>query len=156
MRRPLVPALALVLALGACSSEAPTTGSPEQPAATGAGTLQDGGSQASAPEPGSDLDVEEFAAAMERPEAVVLDVRTPAEFESGHLPGALNVDATAPDFDDRLAELDQDVPYAVYCASGNRSGVAMQQMLTSGFDDVVHLAGGIGAWRQADRPVTGE
>ena len=45
---------------------------------------------------------------------VLLDVRTPGEFASGHLDGALSIDVQAADFDARVAELDPDAAYVVY------------------------------------------
>ncbi|MDO9590965.1 MAG: rhodanese-like domain-containing protein, partial [Microcella sp.] len=56
------------------------------------------------------------------PGTIVIDVRTPAEFASGHLEGAINIDVQSADFDSRISELDADGTYFVYCRSGNRSG----------------------------------
>jgi rhodanese-related sulfurtransferase len=86
---------------------------------------------------------------------VVLDIRTPEEFAGGHLPGAVNLDFYEPDFRQQLAELDRDVPYILYCRSGNRSGQARQMMQELGFADVVDVAGGIVAWQQAGLPLSG-
>ncbi len=73
--------------------------------------------------------------------AVVLDVRTPAEYASGHLEGAHNLDVFAADFDAKAAELDPAQPYLVYCRSGNRSAQAAARLGGLGFDDVVDLGG---------------
>lgn len=81
--------------------------------------------------------------------AVLLDVRTPAEFAAGHLQGAVNVDVESADFADRVAELDKGAAYAVYCRSGNRSQTAMATMSAAGFTDLADLAGGITAWVEA-------
>jgi rhodanese-related sulfurtransferase len=51
----------------------------------------------------------------------VIDVRTPAEFQSGCLNGAKNVDIEASDFDSKIAALDKKANYLVYCRSGHRS-----------------------------------
>ncbi|MCC2591897.1 rhodanese-like domain-containing protein [Tessaracoccus sp. OS52] len=69
--------------------------------------------------------------------ATVVDVRTPAEFDSGHLDGALNVDVSAPHFSSRISELPKDAVYVVYCRSGNRSAAAVEQMEELGFTDVI-------------------
>lgn len=98
---------------------------------------------------GSAVGVEAFQERVERDDVVVLDVRTPAEFAAGHLPDAININVESSDFAARVAELDEDATYAVYCQSGNRSGVAADQMVEAGFTDVVHLGGGIGAWQDA-------
>ena len=87
------------------------------------------------------------------PGAVVLDVRTAEEFAAGHLPNAFNVDFYQADFRERLAGLERDVPYLIYCRSGKRSGQAYELMMELGFSQVNDLSGGITAWRKADLPV---
>lgn len=114
-------------ALTACSS--PTTGSDQAASA--------------------DLDAAAFGELVARDGVVVLDVRTPGEYAEGHLPGAVNIDVEAADFGARIAELDPDATYAVYCRSGNRSAVALERMREAGFTDASHLLGGIGAWTAA-------
>lgn len=76
------------------------------------------------------------------PDAVILDVRTPEEYASGHLDGAVNLDVTDPRFWVELEELDSEAEYTVYCQSGNRSEVAVERMESVGFDGVQD-AGGI-------------
>lgn len=83
---------------------------------------------------------------------VVLDVRTPEEFAQGHLEGAVMLDFYEADFADRLAELDPNVPYLLYCRSGNRSGQTTAIMNDLGFTDVADVDGGILAWTQAGLP----
>lgn len=80
---------------------------------------------------------------------VVLDVRTPEEVAAGHLPGQRNIDFYDADFATQLDGLDKDVPYLVYCRSGNRSGTAVQQMRELGFTTIYELEGGVLAWEQA-------
>lgn len=67
---------------------------------------------------------------------MIIDVRTPAEFAGGHLDGAVNIDIQSPDFVNQIEALDRNGSYVVYCRSGNRSGMAMAQMLDMGFTDV--------------------
>ncbi|MEY2995893.1 MAG: hypothetical protein RLZ86_497 [Actinomycetota bacterium] len=67
---------------------------------------------------------------------MIIDVRTPAEFSGGHLDGAVNIDIQSPDFASQIDALDRNGSYVVYCRSGNRSGMAMAQMLDMGFTDV--------------------
>jgi rhodanese-related sulfurtransferase len=67
---------------------------------------------------------------------MIIDVRTPAEFSGGHLDGAVNIDIQSPDFTSQIEALDRNGSYVVYCRSGNRSGMAMAQMLDMGFTDV--------------------
>lgn len=84
---------------------------------------------------------------------VILDVRTPAEFDEAHIDGAILVDFNSPDFADEMAELDPDVPYVLYCRSGNRSAGARAVMDELGFVDVEDIDGGIIAWVDAGLPV---
>lgn len=84
---------------------------------------------------------------------VILDVRTPEEFAEGHLDGATMLDFYEPDFADRLAELDPDKSYLLYCRSGNRSGQTAALMEQLGFRDVADVDGGILAWTADGHPV---
>jgi rhodanese-related sulfurtransferase len=85
---------------------------------------------------------------------VVLDVRTPEEFAAGHLTGAIELDARSSTFADDLGDLARDVPYLVYCHSGNRSAAAVAAMRALGFTNVSELDGGIAAWQAAGYPVS--
>ncbi len=69
-----------------------------------------------------------------RPDDVVIDVRTPEEFAQGHLEGAINLDLTAPDFHEKIARLDPNRTYYLYCRSGNRSGLATQLLRERGLE----------------------
>lgn len=80
----------------------------------------------------------EVRRALGQPAAVLLDVRTPAEFAAGHLPGAQNLDFRAPDFAQQVARLTPQTPYILYCASGNRSSQAAIIMQEKGFRKVVN------------------
>jgi NADPH-dependent 2,4-dienoyl-CoA reductase/sulfur reductase-like enzyme/rhodanese-related sulfurtransferase len=94
---------------------------------------------------GTELD----AAGAPAPGTVLLDVRSPKEFDSGHLPGALNIAHTA--LRDRLDEVPAGVPVQVYCASGFRSYLALRVLRQSGWDDVRSLSGGLTTLR-LERP----
>ncbi|MDO5499555.1 MAG: rhodanese-like domain-containing protein [Propionibacteriaceae bacterium] len=133
----LLPISALA-GLTACAAE-----SPESSGSSGDGP----------PENGATLDADGFAAAVEQPDTVVLDVRSPEEYAQGHLPGAVNIDVNGADFEQRIAELDKTVPYAVYCRSGSRSATAVDIMAGQGFTSTYHLDGGIGAWTSSGRAV---
>ena len=126
--------LVVVLSLGGCSTATIATSGP---------------AVATVPAAGSSLAASEFAAASKLPDTVLLDVRTPAEFASGHLPGALNIDVESADFSKSIAALDRSKTYAVYCRSANRSKVAMTAMKRAGFTKLFDLAGGINAWQSA-------
>lgn len=80
---------------------------------------------------------------------VILDVRTPPEFDQGYLDGARNLDFYADDFAQQLAELPRDRAYLVYCRRGVRSRRTLALMQELGFTRVYNLAGGVHRW-QAD------
>lgn len=82
---------------------------------------------------------------------VVIDVRTPAETADGMLAGAMNISLEAGDFRDRIAALDRDGRYLLYCRTGNRSSQASIIMRDLGFTDVID-AGGYDALVAAGAP----
>jgi rhodanese-related sulfurtransferase len=87
------------------------------------------------------------------PGFIVLDVRTPAEFAAGHLPGAVNVDFRAADFETRASKLERSKSYLVYCRAGHRSGLALPILQRLGFTSLYHLEGGITEWQRERLPV---
>ncbi|MHA6247207.1 rhodanese-like domain-containing protein [Pontibacter sp. CAU 1760] len=89
----------------------------------------------------------------QQPEVVVLDVRTPGEFASGHLQNATLVDISAVDFSQRLQALDKSKTYLVYCAVGGRSRQAAQQMQQLGFKQVYDATEGFSSLKSAGVPV---
>jgi rhodanese-related sulfurtransferase len=94
-----------------------------------------------------DLSPNEFAESMKaHPEAILLDVRTPEEYESGHLPGSLNIDIRGFDFHEQIENLDPHKPYYVYCHAGSRSAAACRYMESKGFEELFNLKGGYSAW----------
>ncbi len=84
---------------------------------------------------------------------VILDVRTQEEFGEGHIEGAVMLDFYRDDFADELAKFDPDVPYVLYCRSGNRSSSARAIMADLGFQSVEDVDGGIVGWQAAGLPV---
>ena len=81
----------------------------------------------------------------------VLDVRTPAEYAEGHVPGAVNVphDQVV----SRLAEIPKDKDVVLYCRSGRRAGLAADVLAAHGYSRLSHLEGDMQAWTEAGRPV---
>ncbi|NLE72594.1 MAG: rhodanese-like domain-containing protein [Actinomycetales bacterium] len=144
-------ALAAALALGGCGDGVPDAGPPD-----GApdGAPGDAATSPAAVTPGDRLSPEELADLAAADGVVVLDVRTPEEYAQGHLPGAVNLDVSAPDFAGRAARLDPAATYAVYCRTGVRSQTAVAALRDAGIASVVDLDGGIVAWAEAGLPVT--
>lgn len=94
----------------------------------------------------------ELLASDDRPR--LIDVRTPGEFETGHIPGSHNVplDVLREHRAELRAHLDEQV--VLVCRSGQRAGQASQALATPGLPDLRVLHGGIGAWQAAGAPVT--
>ncbi|HWS14774.1 MAG TPA: rhodanese-like domain-containing protein [Candidatus Methylomirabilis sp.] len=86
------------------------------------------------------------------PGFVLLDVRTPKEFEEERIEGSVLVDYQASDFRKKIAGFDREKTYLVYCRSGNRTVGALKAMREQGFRDLHHLAGGIRKWKEAGFP----
>ena len=83
-------------------------------------------------------------------DGVIIDVRTPSEFHSGHIKDATNINFYADDFVDKLKITRKDIPIYVYCRSGGRSSMAASKMAKLGFTKIYNLVGGIGAWNAAN------
>ena len=79
--------------------------------------------------------------------AIILDVRTPEEFETSRIPNSKNIDFYNPqNFMLEIEKLDRDNSYYVYCRTGVRSANSCQLMNELGFDKVYNLLGGIVEW----------
>jgi L-ascorbate metabolism protein UlaG (beta-lactamase superfamily)/rhodanese-related sulfurtransferase len=98
-------------------------------------------------------DVYHFAELTTSPNVFLLDVRTAAEFDEGHIANAINIDVKQDDFVEQAkATLPADKTIAVYCRGGKRSVTAAKKLAAEGYK-VVNLEGGIMAWREAGKPV---
>ena len=80
------------------------------------------------------------------PNLVVLDVRTPAEYATGHIVNAANLDYYSPTFTEDLNNLDKTATYIVHCRSGVRSAWALDIMEGLGFREAYNMLGGILQW----------
>lgn len=89
-------------------------------------------------------------------DCLVLDVREPAEFSAGHLPGAINIPrgvlefkiTSHPDFQGK-----QDHDIIVYCQGGNRSALATLNLNRIGYGKAISMIGGYAAWIGANNPI---
>lgn len=88
------------------------------------------------------LDKEAFNAAIKKSDAVILDVRMPAEFEQGHIDGAININFFDPEFKHQLLDLNKNKKYYLYCKNETRSYRSMKFMETNDFKHVYMLKGG--------------
>jgi rhodanese-related sulfurtransferase len=99
------------------------------------------------------ISTSEFQQKLSLPNIQVLDVRTAAEYQSGHLKNALQADwLDKAQFEDRIQYLNKNIPTLVYCASGVRSGQAMKAMAAKGFKEVYNMSGGMSAWKVEGKP----
>ncbi len=101
----------------------------------------------------TNLGAEAFQSKIAETGIIVVDVRTPFEFMTGHIQGAINIDAEASTFDSDIAKLDKSATYAIYCQSGRRSGIAAKKMTDAGFTNVFNMQDGINDWNSAGYPV---
>ncbi len=87
-------------------------------------------------------------------DALILDIRTAADFKNGHINGAKNIPLS--DFASSVDKLaaDKDKPVLVYCNSGNTVTRAIKLLKKAGFVQVNNLDGGIAAWKEANMPLS--
>jgi rhodanese-related sulfurtransferase len=83
--------------------------------------------------------------------AQIIDVRNDAEVARGVIPGARHIALAS--IPARFGELDRSRPVVLYCQMGARSMQAGVFLVEQGFDQVVHLAGGVNAWLASGRTI---
>jgi rhodanese-related sulfurtransferase len=101
----------------------------------------------------SKLDPAAFESGMAVAGAQLIDVRTPDEFQAGHIEGAQNINIASPQFGNETGKLNKAEPVYVYCAVGGRSAKAASALKEQGFLQVYDLAGGITAWKSSGKKV---
>jgi rhodanese-related sulfurtransferase len=99
------------------------------------------------------VDPVEFSEVIAQPGVIILDVRTPEEFNAGHIENAININVADSNFSSEVSKLDKNATVAVYCRSANRSAVATKEMAELGFTDMYDMQGGIIDWEAAGGPV---
>ena len=93
------------------------------------------------------ISMDEAKTLMEKEEGyILLDVRTKGEYESGYIPGAINIPLS--DIDEKIISSlpDKSQMILVYCRSGNRSREASDKLSKLGYSNVLEI-GGINAWK---------
>lgn len=99
------------------------------------------------------VDSNKFEQQMKESSSQIVDVRTPEEFEEGHITNAVNMNVTGDDFEKQIESLDKEKPVMVYCKSGGRSARAASILKDKGFKNVYDLDGGIIGWSKANKPI---
>lgn len=110
-------------------------------------TVQQSGSDASQPI-GPDLDKEAFARGIKQSGAVIIDLRFPAEYEKGHIDGAINLNFFDPEFRYKLLDLNRKKKYYLYDQNDNdlRVSTVHGDMIKNDFTEVYILKGGYVEW----------
>lgn len=99
------------------------------------------------------ISVDEFEKKLTESDIQIVDVRTPEEFEQGHIKGAKNININGGDFEAQLNQLDKNKTVLVYCLSGGRSSSAAGIMEDKGFKAVYNMSGGMMKWNGAGKAV---
>ncbi len=111
--------------------------------------------------PASGVETIEVTAAQDyvarHDDAIIMDVRTPVEYDMSHITGALNVNVQDDEFATMVAGLDKDRTYLVHCTKnpGNgRTSRAIETLQSLGFKNLYSIEGGYVAWKEAKLPLT--
>ena len=91
------------------------------------------------------VDIKEFKIEIAKSDVQLVDVRTVKEYSEGHIPGAMNIDVNAPDFEEKIKVLDKKENVAIYCRSGRRSKMAAEKLTAAGYK-VIELNTGFLSW----------
>ena len=93
------------------------------------------------------VDAASFKSAFETDaNKIILDVRTPREFNSGAVPNSINIDYLAGGFEQAVESLDKDKTIYIYCQGGVRSSKAAKVMQEKGFDHIIELENGFSSY----------
>lgn len=77
---------------------------------------------------------------------ILVDVRTPEEYESGHIEKAININWFDSDFADQIRSIDKEKTIYLYCKKGGRSAKAAELLGSMGYEKVIDLEGGYDAY----------
>jgi len=95
--------------------------------------------------PEVDVTVQEAQRLWENKEAVLIDVRTPAEYRGGHIPGVVNIPLD--ELEKRMGEVPKDKKVVLICRTGSRSGQGTRMLRNKGFANVFNSTGGMSTWK---------
>jgi rhodanese-related sulfurtransferase len=78
---------------------------------------------------------------VKKEKVYLIDVRTPEEYNAGHLANSKNIDFKSADFKAKISQLDKNKPMYLYCRTGNRSGKAVDTLKVLGFKEPYNIGG---------------
>ena len=84
---------------------------------------------------------------------IILDIRTPGEYQSGHIKNSIMIDFYSKTFAEEVDRLDKGKTYLIHCRSGNRSTRSMGLLRKLKFQKIYHLSSGINGWKSEGLPV---
>lgn len=90
---------------------------------------------------------------LEDKEIIILDVRTPKEFKTDRIEGAININYFSFFFKWRLKKLDPNKAYLVHCAVGGRSFKSLLTLKEAGLKNIIHMDEGLNGWREDKLPL---
>jgi len=92
------------------------------------------------------MNSDELIEFIELNDAILVDVRTEDEYNSGYIENSLNIDYFSNEFSVNADKLDKNTPIILYCRSGNRSSMSANKISKLGFKEIYNLEGGILEW----------
>ena len=103
------------------------------------------GCGASATDSAVDVSVDEAQRLWQNKEAILIDVRTPAEYRDGHIPGVANIPLD--ELEKRIGEIPKDKKVVLICRTGNRSAQGTKLLRSKGFSNVYNSTSGMTSWK---------
>ena len=94
---------------------------------------------------GVDISVDEALRLWKNKEAIIIDVRTPGEYQDGHIPGVVNIPLD--ELEKRIGEIPKDKKVVLICRTGNRSAQGTKLLRSKGFNNVYNSTGGMSTWK---------
>ena len=95
--------------------------------------------------PEYDVTVQEAQRLWETKEAILIDVRTPGEYQDGHIPGVANIPLD--ELEKRIGEIPKDKKVVLICRTGNRSAQGTKFLRSKGMSNVFNSTGGMSTWK---------
>lgn len=93
------------------------------------------------------LDSVQYEQVISENKVTIIDVRTPSEYQDGHIKNAQNINVQSRDFREKMQNFDKEKPIYIYCRSGARSANAGRILEEMGFKEIYDLKGGILSWK---------